>query len=667
MDSPGIACRRVAAVIGLLAAGLAVFPRYAAGQQTDSLRHYDLDEIVVRSGADAPPSATIQRIPISKITRENAETVDNIVRLVPGAHIQTNSRGETLVYLRNAGERQVAIFLAGALLNVPWDNRVDLAALPGIAIGSIEVAKGPSSVLFGANVVGGAINLLPRTLDYAGHSTEIAAVGGSEAARHLSASHLSRVGPWQFGAALEHTRRDGFRVPDGADLPFSQSGGTLRTNTDREFSGFYGNVGREIGEKLRVGLTVIHSDGAKGIAPESHVDAATSSVRFWRYPTIKRTYIIANAAAESESTRLSLSTWYSSFTQDVDQFSASDYATVVEEQRDNDDVIGSRVSYQRHIGSSRLLLAANYLRSVHDQENRVSPEIIRATYRQDIFSVGSEFFGDLGERTSFSAGLSVDGYVAPGAADAARNTDTGVSASAGLTRMLDGAWNARVAVGRKIRFPTTRELLDDGLGRFLLNPDLSPEASILAEVALAFEVSDLTFEIIPFVTRTTDTIDQTRILVDGSSFRQRVNLDGSTVAGVEIVGVAKPHPRVAIDFAATATRARGRRGDAETRLVEKPAAIASVGVSARSRSGVSLFVQSRYRGRAWGTEDSGALARLAPALSADVRLGYLVAVGGGVMLDVFGRVDNVFDAVVLPQLGLPEPGRTIRAGITVSR
>ena len=104
---------------------LAVFGRSAIGQNEevrdtlfiyiptfDTTEVHRLGEVTV--GGYRTPSASVamtQRISLAQIENRDAFSASEVLRIVPAAHIQTNSRGETLVYLRNAGERQVALFL----------------------------------------------------------------------------------------------------------------------------------------------------------------------------------------------------------------------------------------------------------------------------------------------------------------------------------------------------------------------------------------------------------------------------------------------------------------------------------------------------------------------------------------------------------------------------
>lgn len=112
----------------------------AASITADTLQEYNLAEIVVLSGEDQITSpTTVQRVRLAALARQDARSSAEFARLIPAAHVQTNSRGETLVHLRNAGERQVAFYFDGALLNVPWDHRADLGLVPASVVGGMTI------------------------------------------------------------------------------------------------------------------------------------------------------------------------------------------------------------------------------------------------------------------------------------------------------------------------------------------------------------------------------------------------------------------------------------------------------------------------------------------------------------------------------------------------
>jgi hypothetical protein len=46
----------------------------------------------------------------------------------------------------------------------------------------------------------------------------------------------------------------------------------------------------------------------------------------------------------------------------------------------------------------------------------------------------------------------------------------------------------RAGVGQKTRFPTMRELFDEALDRFMVNPELEPESALMVEVGLGLGI-----------------------------------------------------------------------------------------------------------------------------------------------------------------------------------
>ena len=129
-----------------------------------------LEEVIVR---DAEPMAGTERVPVAGVIARAPQNVADVARLIPSAVATTNSRGETLVYVRGVGERQTAVLLDGAPLTVPWDRRLDLALVPAGVIGRLDLVRGPASLVWGPNTTGGALDLVPRALGSTGQITEL--------------------------------------------------------------------------------------------------------------------------------------------------------------------------------------------------------------------------------------------------------------------------------------------------------------------------------------------------------------------------------------------------------------------------------------------------------------------------------------------------------------
>ena len=643
-------------------------------QTRDTLVHHKLGEIIVEPDSIASffhSTATIQRVGLAAIAKSDAASIDRVLRYVPGAHLQTNSRGETLVYLRGAGERQVAVFFDGALLNVPWDNRIDLGLVPAEVVGEITVVKGPPPVAYGTNVMGGALNLTARSLEYEGQHFNAAGLLGSYGVKQIRAQYLRRKGRWGYGVFSGYSERDGFGVPGRAEVPYGQPDADVRTNTHRRMFSNYGQLTYHPGGEARVGLSILTISGEKGIAPESHNDPQFARVRYWRYPSWHSTIFILSGHLPLGQRGVTLRTaaWANVFGQTIHQYQSVDYSALAKRQEDDDFTQGMRLLLFAPAGQGAITGAFSLLSSTHRQVDQEINDaaLLRQKFRQNIYSAGAEY--SRSGTVTFTLGASLDGVSTPETGDKPpRGPARTYSVMSGLSTEAIPGVRARVSVGRKVRFPTMRELFGEALGRFLVNPALGPEHSVLSEAGVMLERDGLLVELVGFFNRTYDTIDQRLVAVEGEEKprRQRVNTHGSRVIGLESTLNAKIANGVSLQCNITSLYARGRtEAGRSTRLAEKPGALAQCTTAYTNPGGFSMETEYVLTGKAYGLTDSGTLAPLPKSNVVHARVGYLFMVKKWAP-EVFVRVNNVTDSVTLPQLGLPGPGREIRGGMQVS-
>ena len=235
------------------------------------------DQIIVTGKPleTAPVQSAQQALVPVQIERRGAISLSEALDLASAANVTTNSRGETLVYLRNAGERQLAVLFDGAALNIPWDNRLSLDLVPTQALGGIVVTPGTLSLRYGVNSAGGAIELVPASVGDAGARREVSAMGGSGGLRSVSGLWLGGEGPVSFTAAAERVTRDGLTAPDGDGL---------QANTDMERTSFLLRAARDGGAAGQISIGLLHLDSAFGIAPARFERPSQGSPRYWRYP-----------------------------------------------------------------------------------------------------------------------------------------------------------------------------------------------------------------------------------------------------------------------------------------------------------------------------------------------------------------------------------------------
>jgi iron complex outermembrane receptor protein len=647
----------------------------ARGASDDSLLTFSLGEIVVgASPALRVDPVAVQRIPLVGVRRQDAASLSGIAASIPSAHVQTNSRGESLVSLRSAGERQVALFFDGALLNVPWDNRIDLDLIPIAALGGMVVQQGVSSVAFGPNVLAGAINLVSRSLEKAGRATDLSGQAGSLGFVEGNVTHMSRTERTQVLASVGLSRSEAFTLPSGADLPFSQESSSRRTNTDSRLAHAFARGEYFFGRGSRLAVSLSHIDAEKGIAPEGHLDPSESRVRYWRYPTWRNTMGIANGRfwLGPQWALVTGSMWLSRFEQTIDQYRTSSYQERTEREEDHDVTAGIRMIVNKQLRAGLVRLVSNNVLSRHRQIDTDLPSNMSATgqltFTQYLWGTGLEYERAVSDQTQVVAGFSVDGLTTPQTGDKpGRAAFRDVSATIDLSHVVSNQSTVRLALGRKTRFPTMRELYGEALGRFKVNPDLESERSYLGELSLGVRSPETLSRLTIYGNLTRNTLDQEVVVEQGQRLRRRINLEGSRVLGVELSGTATLNRPITIDWLAGA--AYGRAYDDSTdsysrRLAERPDASAHLKVTYQMGAGVNARAEASYTGRAYSLDQDNSLVPLDRSLVLNLRMAKKVRPRSWAKGDteVYLRVNNVTDAVTLPQLGLPGPGRHVRLG-----
>lgn len=643
---------------------------------------YELSEIVVRGrrgGTTAP--ATVRRLSDVEIELQDPTTVADVAQLIPAAHVHTNSRGQTILYFRDSVDRQMAQFFGGALLNVPWDNRVDLGMLPAAMLEGVTASTGVPSVRYGANVIAGGVNFHPSTLDQPGELTKVNAALGTQEAKSASVVHLRRQGNFSITAALDYAGRGDAALAENsfplAKAVYSQPSDETRVNTDRSIASGFLRGACQFEGGARLSVSGFHVDSEKGIAPESNVDPTLTGVRYWRYPAWRKSMLIVSGATPlgagfGEGARLRGAAWFSRFEQDIRQFTSVAYDELGESQHDIDYTGGFRLIAELPAGPGALALSANALSSRHWQDilahesGTPGPDSINV-YRQHILSVGAEYDVALTDRLDASAGAGVNSSLMVETGPfPERDPFWAWDLTAGLTYDLSDRFLLRATGGRKTRFPTMRELFDAALGKFVVNPDLSAISARMVEAGVEGVGTRLSGSATAFLQKTDGTIAQ-RTIEEGpdAGKEQRINLGGSRTYGLELVAAAQPIERLRLDGQVTWMNTRAVLEGETVKRNEKPSWLGRITATYDLPMGLAAMGQLEYLAGAYARTEQNTFVTLPAATIVDGRLSYRFdPTGQGSTGDeIFLRVNNLTDDVLLLQLGLPGPGREFLAGV----
>ena len=214
---------KFALVLVAFAAGIP--GRVAHGQAQDTAR---LGTVVVSASKVPKPASTLTQ-PVTVLLGEDLRArgvtrVSDALREVPGAAlVQSGSYGAlTSLFLRGGESRYTKVLIDGVPVNAPGGS-FDFSHLTTDNIDRIEIVRGPSSVLHGADAVSGIVQIFTRR----GSGDQRASIGlrgGTYRSLDVDAdaAGLTPLGGFTLGAA--HHSTDGIH-------PFNNQykNGTLST------------------------------------------------------------------------------------------------------------------------------------------------------------------------------------------------------------------------------------------------------------------------------------------------------------------------------------------------------------------------------------------------------------------------------------------------------
>lgn len=223
--------------ISLLAGGMLYSPFAAAQIETGNApKDRSLDEVVVtgtRNETDAAQlPATVSVIDRKQIEQANTPSLLPILtEQVPGLFVSSRGIMGYGVSGGAAGEINLrGISGSSGRLMVLIDGHPQYMGLMGHPIADayqslmaekVEILRGPASVLYGSNAMGGVINVITRKMQTEGISTHAHVGYGSYNTLQTEATNRIRKGRFTSIVSGSYNRTDGHR----ADMGFEQYGG----------------------------------------------------------------------------------------------------------------------------------------------------------------------------------------------------------------------------------------------------------------------------------------------------------------------------------------------------------------------------------------------------------------------------------------------------------
>ena len=512
--------RRTARFLGLAAGALVLAPALVLAQETASSAAAQEKEkekpvkiteeiLVIGKAPREAPLATVTSIEPATVEALKPRDLADVLRFAPGVQITVGSKEEYTLKIRGIDSRRIALLVDGVPVSEPYYGSFDLKTVYAGGIQTLQVTKGPSSVLYGPNTRGGIVNLITRRPS-AEPLLSFSASTGERATRSLGvdgAYQWNKVGFTLNGLFQDS---DGFRYSNPAGKRVD------RTNTDYE----RWNVGAKLfynpSDRTELMASAGYYHSVYGMPPDLY-----GKPRYWRFKDWNRTSFSAGGfTSVGESSTIRFRTYYVGYDNTMDQYSdAAQTKRQFESTFDN--------ANYGFFGLADLGLADwNSVKfSLYYQKDvaRTQDDVGAAwdEFDQETFSAGVEDHLSLSDRWKVIGGLSFDRL-----SKFTGNSTSKVNPLLGLKFTPWDSFDLHLSASGKSKFPNMRAMYSPSSG----NPDLKSEFGRSYELGFTFN-RGVYLSGAAFANEIRDLIDSIRL---PSGLRQYFNIGKARINGFEL-------------------------------------------------------------------------------------------------------------------------------------
>jgi len=633
---------------------------------------FSLGEIEVVAEAEEEKNATVESVTQEQIRLFDTYNVADAVSLLPGVTLnQVGARNETTVYVRGLDIKHVPIFQDGIPIYVPYDGYPDLGRFTTFDLSKIVLSKGFTSVLYGPNTMGGAINMISRRpVNWIEGD-----VGGGYASGdtyHVYGNFGTNQDKWYAQGGASYLDSGYFDLSDDFE-PTETQGSGERNNSyyrDRKINVKFGFTPNESDEYA---ISYINQHGQKGVPPYTGDDPSVT-VRYWQWPYWdKESFYFNSLTALGDQAYVKSRIYYDKFNNSLYSYDDANYNTMTKRYAfkswyDDHTIGGSMEGGITFASWNSLKAAFHYKRDYHEEHDNDDPH---QKFEDEIMSFGLEDTVNFTPDLYLIAGVSGDRLDTIKAQDLIDGeltdfeTDSvyAVNGMMGLFyKMFENKGLAHASVSRKTRLPSIKDKYSYRFGTALPNPSLDPEVAYIYELGYQHRLlEDFQVESTLFYNDISDYI-LFGTVPDPSDPSKTLN-QNRNIGDVDIYGVelwAHGHVLKQLELGMNYTLTEADNNTNSDKLINIPKHKVFAYALYKPIESLGFLVDARYDSSRYSSTDG--VRETDDFFLVNSKISYEFIKN---LIAEFG-VDNVFDEDYAYDEGYPEPGRSFFGNLRYS-
>jgi iron complex outermembrane receptor protein len=486
---------------------------------------YSLGQVSVQTSTADDINVIEESILAQTIARDSALIVSEALDNMSGINQDVQGgRGEGTLYIRGFDAKRIGVFIDGIPIYVPYDGNFDYARFLTADVAQIDVSKGFSSVVYGANTMGGVVNIVskkPTKVLEGNLKGTLILDSDAHMARHIENLNVGTMSDGfyaQLGAS--YSKQDHFRISDEYEASATQpEGERLRSqNEDKKVSLKAGYVTDDASE---IAINYANQKGKKQQPPVA--DTAFAKNKDWDWPYWNKETISLAAQKNFESSYIKALAYYDKSENSLYSYDDNTFTSFTKKwafkSRYDDYSYGARLEYGLETGENFLKLAANYKKDVHrgyDISKTDNSELMNERYKDHTISLGIEDNYKITPDLELIAGVSYDRRKGDEIFDTntanldmlALASEDAISPQAALIYTLDTTSKVRASISQKTYMPSMKDRYSRKLGTAVPNVDLENEVATHYELSYKKAQGNFSGGVNLYYTRVKDAIQK---------------------------------------------------------------------------------------------------------------------------------------------------------------